>query len=46
MNIVLDTNVLISALIKKSEKRRLIIELEDELFFPSISFKEVHKHKT
>ncbi|MDI6655108.1 MAG: PIN domain-containing protein [Candidatus Hydrothermarchaeota archaeon] len=45
MNIVLDTNVLISALIKESAKRRLIVELDDALFFPSISFKEVYKHK-
>ncbi len=45
MNIVLDTNILISALIKESTKRRLIVELEDALFFPRISLDEVYKHK-
>lgn len=46
MNIVLDTNVVISTLIKESVKRKLIVELDDDLFFPRISFEEVYKHKS
>ncbi|MFH1774670.1 MAG: hypothetical protein ABH874_06915 [Methanobacteriota archaeon] len=38
MKIVLDTNVLISALIKNSTTRKLIIELDDVLFFPEPSW--------
>jgi predicted nucleic acid-binding protein len=45
MKVVLDTNILISALIRKSTTRRLIVELDDELFYPSSGLKEIHRHK-
>jgi len=45
MKIVLDTNILISALIKDSFTRKIIIESGFELFYPEISFKEIIKYK-
>lgn len=45
MNIILDTNILISALIKDSATRRIIIESGLNLFYPENSFKEILKHK-
>jgi len=45
MKIVLDTNVLISALIRDSATRKLIIEMEDELVYPEDGIKEVRKYK-
>jgi len=45
MNIILDTNILISALIKNSATRKIIIESGLNLFYPELSFKELLKHK-
>ena len=45
MKIVLDTNVLISALIRDSATRKLIIEMEDELVYPEDGIKEIRKYK-
>ena len=45
MNIVLDTNILISALIKNSATRKIIIYSGLNFFYPEISFKEIIKHK-
>jgi predicted nucleic acid-binding protein len=43
--IVLDTNVLISALIRDSITRKIIIESSFDFYFPEISFFEILKHK-
>jgi len=45
MMIVLDTNVLISAIIKDSTTRRLIVESEQVLLFPEGIFQELREHK-
>lgn len=46
MNIVLDANVLFSALIKDSTTRRMIIEYEGLFLFPAYIFEELEGHKT
>lgn len=46
MNIVLDANILFSALIKNSKTRELIIKYEDFFLFPSYIFIEMEKHKS
>ncbi len=45
MIIVLDTNVFISALVKDSTTRRLIVENKNILLFPENIFQEVREHK-
>jgi predicted nucleic acid-binding protein len=45
MKIVLDTNILISALMRDSTTRRLIVELDEELLYPELGLKEIQKHK-
>jgi len=45
MIIVLDTNVFISAIIRDSSTRRLIIESKYVLLFPENIFQEIRKHK-
>lgn len=45
MKIVLDTNILISALIKDSTSRKIIIESGLDFFYPEISFKEIMKYE-
>lgn len=45
MKIVLDTNVLISALIRNSITRRLIIEMDEELVYPEAGIREIEKHR-
>jgi predicted nucleic acid-binding protein len=45
MNIVLDSNILFSALIKDSLTRRLILEYEGNFLFPSFIFIEMERHK-
>jgi len=44
MKIVLDTNIIISALIKDSLTRFLIINSPYKLFLPEFSFSEIKKH--
>jgi predicted nucleic acid-binding protein len=44
MNIVLDSNVLFSALIRDSLTRRLILEYEGSFLFPKYIFVELEKH--
>lgn len=44
MKIVLDTNILISALIKESAVRFLIVNSPYKLFLPEFSFIELKKH--
>ena len=45
MNIVIDTNIFISALIKDSITRDLIVNSEDNLIFPEFELEEIEKHK-
>lgn len=45
MNIVIDTNVLISALIKDSTTRKILIEAEWTFYYPKISFHEIEEHQ-
>lgn len=45
MKIVLDSNVLFSALIKDSTTRKLILEYNKFFLFPSYIFEEMEKHK-
>ena len=45
MNIVLDSNVLFSALIKHSTTRRIILDYNGFFLFPEFIFEEMEKHK-
>ena len=45
MIIVLDTNILISALIKDSTTRKIIFESGWDFYYPEMSFHEIQKHK-
>lgn len=45
MIIVLDTNVFISALVKDSTTRRLIVESKHLLLFPENIFQEIREHR-
>ncbi|HLD33679.1 MAG TPA: PIN domain-containing protein [Candidatus Nanoarchaeia archaeon] len=45
MRIVLDSNILFSALIKDSFVRRIILEYEGKFLFPSFVFEELVEHK-
>ena len=45
MRVVLDTNILFSALIKDSTTRKLILEYEGAFLFPEYIFGEAKKHK-
>lgn len=45
MKFVIDSNVLISALISDSVTRELILEMEDELYSPDFLESEIEKHK-
>ena len=45
MKIIIDTNILLSALIKDSVTRKILIEAEWQFFYPEMSFHEVRKHK-
>ena len=45
MNIVIDTNIFISALIKDGMTRNLIISSKDSLLIPEFEFDEIEKHK-
>ena len=44
MQLIVDANVLLSALIKDSKTRELLIESRLELFAPEILLREVQKH--
>jgi len=43
--VVIDTNIFISALIKKGKTREIITKLRLNFLFPEIEFEELHKHK-
>lgn len=45
MNIVIDSNVFFSALIRDSYTRKLILKYDGFLLFPSFIFEEMKKHK-
>ena len=45
MNIVIDSNILFSALIKDSLTRRLILQYSDYFLFPGYIFEEMEKYK-
>lgn len=45
MSIVIDSNILFSALIKDSVTRRLILEYRGFFLFPEFIFSEMEKHK-
>lgn len=45
MNIILDSNVLFSALIRNSLTRALILEYDNFFLFPAFIFEEMDKHK-
>ena len=45
MQIVLDSNILFSALIKDSVTRKIILEYDGFFLFPSFIFEELEKHK-
>ncbi len=45
MRIVIDSNILFSALIKNSKTRKLILEYEGFFLFPEHIFIELQKHK-
>jgi len=44
MSIVLDANILFSALIKDSLTRKIILEYDGLFLFPEIIFEEMKKH--
>lgn len=45
MNVVIDTNVFISALIKDSMTRSLVVNSKHNLLFPEFEFEEINNHK-
>lgn len=45
MNIIIDSNILFSALIKESMTRKIIFEYDGLFLFPSFIFEEIEKHK-
>jgi len=45
MKIVIDSNILFSALIKDSKTREIILRYEDFFLFPSFVYIEMEKHK-
>ncbi len=45
MIFIIDTNILISALIRDSTTRKIIVESEWEFYYPEESFHEVRKYK-
>tara|TARA_Y100000310_G_scaffold345402_1_gene464544 strand:- start:52630 stop:53049 length:420 start_codon:yes stop_codon:yes gene_type:complete len=45
MNVIIDSNILFSALIKNSVTRKLILESDQKFLFPSYIFIEMKKHQ-
>lgn len=45
MKIIIDSNILFSALIKNSTTRKLILEHDGYFLFPSFIIEEMEKHK-
>ena len=44
MKIIIDSNVLFSALIRDAKTRSIILEYDDFFMFPSYIFEEMHEH--
>jgi predicted nucleic acid-binding protein len=45
MKLVIDTNILISALIKNSVSREIIMKSRIKFYYPSVSLNEIHKYR-
>lgn len=45
MNFIIDTNILLSALIRDSTTRKIITEARWKFYYPEISLHELRKHK-
>ena len=45
MRVVIDTNILMSALIKDSTTREIIIKSNWEFYYPEVSLHEIRKHR-
>ena len=45
MKIVIDTNIIISALLKDSTTRRIILDSKWNFYYPEISLQEIRRHK-
>ena len=45
MNIVVDTNILISALIRNSTTRKIVIESDCKFYYPEMSLHEIRNYK-
>jgi predicted nucleic acid-binding protein len=45
MNIIVDTNILLSALIKDSITREILVKTTWKFYYPEMSFHEVRKYK-
>lgn len=45
MNIVIDANILIAALLKDSKVRELIVNIPYKLLVPEVHFQEIEEHK-
>jgi predicted nucleic acid-binding protein len=45
MRVIIDSNILFSALIKNSKTRRLILDYSGKFLFPNFIFTELNKHK-
>lgn len=45
MNIVIDSNILFSAMVRDSTTRKLLLEYDGLFLFPSFIFEEISKHK-
>jgi predicted nucleic acid-binding protein len=45
MNIIIDSNILFSALIKDSLTRKIILKSKEEFLFPLYIFEEMQKHE-
>ncbi len=45
MNIIIDTNIFISALLRESYTRKLLLEYDGEFLMPSFVYEEIDNHK-
>lgn len=45
MNVVIDTNIVIAALLKDSQTRKLLLYPKNDLYYPEISINEIEKYK-
>ena len=45
MNIIIDSNIMIGALLKDSKIREIIVNSSDEMYLPEIALSEINEHK-